>query len=88
MFIQYDEAAAALWDRYLEISRIPNLFERKNSFGQIKADFYKYVVSVPFHAGTNMPAIQEGIPFVSISQLDEYYDRETGYKLKGGVAIW
>lgn len=88
IFIQLDDDAVKLWDMYLKIREIKNLFERKKEFDGIKAKFYEYAVSVPRREGLNLPAIDEGMPFVSHSQIHEYYDLETGYKLKGGVAIW
>ena len=88
IFVQFDNEAIVLWEKFLEIREITNFFERRKEFGKIKAKFYEYVVSVPRRGGLNLPAIDEGIPFVSNSQLEEYYDLETGYKLKGGVAIW
>ncbi|MER3447653.1 MAG: CRISPR-associated helicase Cas3' [Candidatus Dadabacteria bacterium] len=88
IFVQLDNEAIALWNKLLEIREKRNFFERKNEFGKIKAKFYEYVISVPRRPNLNLPALDEGIPFVSHSQLNEYYDLETGYKLKGGVVIW
>ncbi|MGH7799630.1 MAG: CRISPR-associated helicase Cas3' [Thermodesulfobacteriota bacterium] len=88
IFVQFDNEAIVLWKKFLEIREITNFFERRKEFGKIKAKFYEYVVSVPRRGDLNLPAIDEGIPFVSNFQLEEYYDSETGYKLKGGVAIW
>ncbi|MGH7890549.1 MAG: CRISPR-associated helicase/endonuclease Cas3, partial [Thermodesulfobacteriota bacterium] len=88
IFIQLDNDAINIWEEFREIREIQNPFERRKRFDKIKAKFYEYVVSVPKREGLNLPAIDDGMPFVSNSQLDEYYDLQTGYKLKGGVAIW
>jgi CRISPR-associated endonuclease/helicase Cas3 len=88
IFIQLDNEAIALWNKFLGIRDMKNLFERRKEFGKIKAKFYEYVVSVPRRPNLNLPALDKGIPFASHSQIDEYYDLETGYKLEGGVVIW
>lgn len=88
IFVQLDNEAIALWNKLLEIREMKKFFERRKEFDKIKAKFYEYVVSVPRRPNLNLPALDEGIPFVSHSQLNEYYDLETGYKLKGGVVIW
>jgi len=88
IFIQLDNEAIALWNKFLEIRDMKNPFERREEFDKIKARFYEYVVSVARRPNLNLPALDEGIPFVSNSQIDEYYDLETGYKLEGGVVIW
>ena len=88
IYVQYDDEAITLWDKFLNIKNIQNLFERKKEFSKIKTQFHQYVISVPYKDNLNLPAIYENIPFVSHSQIEEYYDNETGYKLKGGVAVW
>lgn len=88
IFIQLNDEAVGIWERFLKTREIKNLFERKKEFSKIKAKFHEYAVSIPPRNGLNLPAIDDGMPFVSRSQLDEYYDLETGYKLRGGVAIW
>jgi len=90
VFIQTDEDAIALWNEFLQISQISNVFDRREEFNKIKAGFYKHVVSVPIRDDLNLPALHESGPLVvSKSQLDEYYDPETGYILKKEVvAIW
>src|SRR5579884_255822 len=88
IFIQFDDEAIAIWKKFLDIKEIKNLFQKRKEFDKIKAKFYEYVVSVPRRKDLNLPPVDEGIPFVPNSQLNEYYDLETGYKIKGGVVIW
>lgn len=88
VFIQFDATAVALWEQFLRISHLRDFIERKNEYEKIKNALHEYTVSVPARGDLNLPAIQESMPFVAFDQLDEYYDAETGYKLKGGVAIW
>lgn len=88
IFIQLDKQGVDVWGKFLEINKIENLFERKKEFGKIKSDFHQYTVSVPYRNDLNLPATNYEVPFVSNSQLTEYYDEETGYKLKGETAIW
>ena len=88
IFIELDEKAQELWEKYLEIRTTKNLFERGKEFQKIKSLFYNYVVAVPKRKDLNLPAIIEGFPYVSNTQIEDYYDIETGYKTKGGVLIW
>mgnify|MGYP001159250719 FL=1 len=88
IFIQIDESAVSLWERFLTISTLSDFNAKRNEYDKIKNVLHEYTVSVPMREDLNLPAIQESMPFVSFTQLDEYYDAETGYKLKGGIAIW
>lgn len=79
IFIERNKEAARAWEEYELIRDIENKFERKNQFDRIKARFGKYMISV-YSNIKNIPPENEGICYVSQNQLDEYYDKETGYK--------
>lgn len=49
VFAQLNEAAQKLWETYIAIYKNPTLsiFQKREQFALIKADFYDYVVNVP-----------------------------------------
>lgn len=86
-FIEIDNDARQAWKEYLKIKEIVNLFERRLEFNQIKADFYKYVISVPATVD-NIPPEVAGFRYVNFESLDNYYDSETGFRCEGVAPIW
>lgn len=87
VFIELNEEAGEIWKYYLDIKEIKNLLERRRQFERIKADFYKYVVSVPLKT-ENLPPEVAGFRYVGHNVLREYYDENTGFICKGVVALW
>jgi CRISPR-associated endonuclease/helicase Cas3 len=87
VFIEYNEDAKKVWEEFQRIRQNKNFFERKNEFLKIRKDFYSYIVSVPIFIENYPPKIDE-IYYVPLSQLEEYYDSETGFKVKPELAIW
>lgn len=83
VFIQLDKKAVEIWDKYKAIWLIEDIFERKKAFDFIKKDFYEYVVSVPIK--DNSPLQENYFYYVPLSELENYYDRETGFKVKGDL---
>ncbi|BAI80031.1 CRISPR-associated protein Cas3 [Deferribacter desulfuricans SSM1] len=83
VFIEIDNEAKKVWEEYTKIWQLQDLFERKKAFDSIKSDFYKFVVSVPIK--DNPPPIENNFYFVPYENIHEYYDLETGFKVKGGL---
>jgi CRISPR-associated endonuclease/helicase Cas3 len=83
VFIQLEEKAVETWNKFKEIWNIEDVFERKKAFDIIKKDFYEYVVSVPIK--DNYPYQENYFYYVPLSELEKYYDRETGFKVKGDL---
>ncbi len=89
VFIETDEYGAQIWERYCEISKIPDRFERKNKFLKIRKDFYDYVVSIPERIlKGNSPPLVNGFFYAGMSQITEYYDEDTGFKRRTGDVFW
>jgi len=89
VFVEVDEEARALWARFREIRSIPDRWERKAEFNKIKARFSQYVISISVEVlKRNLPPEDGGFYFVPYSQLDEYYDLETGFRSEGVSVIW
>lgn len=89
VFIEIDEEAEKIWNEFKSIININDRIQKKQAFDGIKSDFYSYVISIPQNA-QNMPEIIGGIGYVKRALLDDYYDRETGFKIKDekSVVIW
>lgn len=82
VFVEADEDAKTIWQKFVEICNIKDIFERKNRFLEIRKNFYDYVISVP--KKDNIPInFEDLILYVPYSQLDTFYDNITGFKTKG-----
>jgi CRISPR-associated endonuclease/helicase Cas3 len=81
VFVEIDKEAKKIWKEFLQILHIKDIFERKQAFDDLKAKFYQYVISVPIK--NNTPNIENGFYYVPYSNLEYYYDLETGFKIKG-----
>ncbi|MDI6618632.1 MAG: CRISPR-associated helicase Cas3' [Clostridiales bacterium] len=86
-FIELNKEASELWQKYINLKNIKNLFERRNLFYNFKADFYKYTISIPAIV-ENMPPDIEGFKYVNHDSLKDYYDSDTGFITKGVISIW
>jgi CRISPR-associated endonuclease/helicase Cas3 len=88
VFVEVDEEAKKIFEKFGEIQSIENSLDRHNKFKEIKKDFYSYVISVPVTV-QNRPPIVNDFPYVSMSSLENLYDRDTGYITKGiNNPIW
>ncbi|NQE05108.1 CRISPR-associated nuclease/helicase Cas3 [ANME-1 cluster archaeon GoMg1] len=77
-FIELDDNAKRIWQKYKEIKSIDDLRERKKRFLGIKKEFYEYVISVDKKYAKGF---REGeIGHVSQEELKNYYDPDTGFK--------
>ncbi|GIX41986.1 MAG: CRISPR-associated helicase/endonuclease Cas3 [Leptospiraceae bacterium] len=81
VFIEINQDANKIWEEFSRIWKIQDLFQRKKAFDSIKSEFYQYVISVPIQE--NPPELKNYFYYVSNSILENYYDLETGYKIKG-----
>lgn len=86
-FIELNDEAKCIWKRYVDIKEIKNLIERRLEFSRIRADFYKYTVSIPVNTN-NLPPEVAGFRYVSNNMLQDYYDENTGFKCEGVTALW
>ena len=89
VFIELDDNAKRIWQKYKEIKSIDDLRERKKRFWGIKKEFYEYVISVDKKYAKGF---REGeIGHVSQEELKNYYDPDTGFKRDdagGGTLIF
>lgn len=89
VFIELDEEAKKIWQQYLDLKTVDELFKRKRLFDSIKSDFYQYVISIPTNI-KNMPPMFGELAYVKHAVLRDYYDNETGFIIKDtkSVVIW
>ena len=87
VFVEINSKAQETWQKYLEVKKIENLFERRRAFDEIKADFYSFTISVPMMID-NIPPEVDGFRYVNLNSLNEYYDKTSGFKCEGVTAIW
>lgn len=83
VFIEIDDDAKKVWQEYINIWQLKDVFDRKKAFDELKAEFYSYVISVPIKENT--PCIEKGFYYVSNTNLKDFYDIEFGYKTKGNA---
>ena len=89
VFVEIDDDARGVWIKYVEIGKIKDLLERKKAFDAMKADFYKYVISIPAKV-ENSPPEAGFLCYVRNAILDDYYNQETGFITKDNrsLVIW
>jgi len=89
IFIELDNEATIVWEKYQEVVKTKDLIERRKKFLGIRGKFYQYVISVLLlKAKANLPPEVSGIRFISKAQLKEFYDRETGFKINSDALMW
>jgi len=86
VFIELDDEAAKIWEKYINLKKITDLFLRKKIFDFIKADFYQYVISVPMNIKNRPPMVGQ-IGYVKQAILNDYYDNETGFVTKDAMSL-
>lgn len=88
IFVEVDDEAKEVWSEYCKIFDENNPIKRKEKFLQIRSRFYNYVISVSINNNKNLPPEFFGIRYISKSQLNEYYDADTGFGIKNEFNIW
>ncbi len=89
VFIEVDKIAQKVWQKYVDLKKIDDFWERRAAYLQIKNKFQNYVISIGANdLKRNPPPIVEGIYYVNQNQLDDYYDLITGYKKVSNTSIW
>lgn len=81
VYVEIDEIAREIWEKFVSLKKIKNRFKRKNEFDKFKADFYDFVISIPRFA-LNQPVIEFDLGYVSNDLINVFYDNDTGYKVK------
>lgn len=89
VFVELDNNAEEVWRKYCAIINNKELkgFEKRKEFLKIKKEFYEYVISIPKNS-PNLPPEVCGFRYICNSQLEEYYDMETGFKKNSDIRTW
>ena len=89
VFIEIDENAKNVFEKYLKLKEIDNPFERKNKFLEFKREFYDYVISVPAEIIKRLGLSQEGeIYVVYHNDIGNIYNLETGIRINDNSLIF
>lgn len=79
VFVELDENAVRLWNRFLEIRNISDLFEKKGAFLKIKKDFYDYIISIPEKFVDEEEFENSGIVYINKNMIKCCYNNNTGW---------
>ncbi len=90
IFVELDEDGKKVWQNYIALRNIGDLFKRKRAFDSLKADFYQYVISIPSNTKNMPPMLYGEIGYIEQSVLVDYYDNKTGFIVEDtkSIVIW
>lgn len=80
VFVEIDDFAKDVWNRYIRLGFESDPIKRKNEFLEFRKDFYDYVISIPskyVNCGEEHPS---GIVYVPYKSIEHCYDKDTGWK--------
>lgn len=80
VFIEYDETAIVVWQKFVNLKQINDTFKRKTEFLKFRKDFYDYVISVPEKYVPENEYENTGIVYISNEQVESCYNKHTGWK--------
>lgn len=78
VFVEDDEEAVDIWNRYKELKEINDWKERRLSYLELKREFLEHVISVP-ESYRNKVGWSESMDMGYISQDEELYNNELGF---------
>ncbi|HQA61649.1 MAG TPA: CRISPR-associated helicase Cas3' [Methanothrix sp.] len=80
VFIEQDGDAVEIWKRYKEMQSENDHLERSKKYLKIKKQLSEYIISVPERSGHSLIVDGSNIGYISMHELPNYYDMETGFK--------
>jgi CRISPR-associated endonuclease/helicase Cas3 len=83
VFVELDETAEKIWKQYQDIRFERNNLERTKRYLKIKKCFSDYLISAPKRYASNLVIDDSNIGHISRIELDNFYDKETGFKRSG-----
>jgi|GEM_PF-1803356 len=86
IFIEFNNEAKRIWNTFSAIMKEDDNKKRREKFLAIKKEFYSYVISVTKEKVGSV-CLENGIRYVSLSDLERKYDKETGFISEGGALI-
>lgn len=89
VFIEINDSAKKIWNRYIQLSELNDSWERKREYTAIKNELFNYIISINLKdIRKNTPPFINNLYYVSHNQLEEYYDKITGFKTTESISIW
>lgn len=96
IFVEIDENAREVWNKFLALSEIEDKWKRKEEFYRFKNEFQQYIISVQKNPKLLYPfanSIVGGIIHINMDIVDIYYKTEgkgdTGFQTEGDtIAVW
>jgi CRISPR-associated endonuclease/helicase Cas3 len=85
LFIDLNEEAREIWERYLKIEDMKNGLERRRLFLRLRNRFLNYIISV-FEEEIRGSLIKPGLGYIGANH-DLNYNLETGFKAGNGGAL-
>ncbi len=86
LFIEIDAEASVVWQRYISIFNEADLLKRKDLMDGIKANLYKYIISVPVTGSYCIGTGKDSeIVYINKDQIKSVYDKDTGFIRKDPV---
>ena len=86
LFIEIDDKASVVWQKYISIFNEADLLKKKDLMDSIKADLYKYIISVPAIGSYCSGAGKHSeIVYINKNQVKSVYDNDTGFIRKDPV---
>jgi len=79
VFIEFNETAINVWQKFKNLKQIKNTFKRKTEFLKFKKDFYDYVISVPEKYVQEQEYENTGIVYIPNNAVESCYDEQTGW---------
>ncbi len=80
VFIEYDESAIDVWQKFLNLKQIKDTFKRKTEFLKFKKDFYDFVISISEKYVPEQEYENTGIVYIPNNAVESCYDEQTGWK--------
>lgn len=83
VFVEIDDKARDIWMQFCGLQLEKNHLERTKRYLKIKKDFSEYVISAPDKYAHNLLIEDLGMGYISMDELPNYYDDETGFMRAG-----
>jgi len=80
VFVELDETAEKIWKQYQDLQSEKNNQERTKKYLKIKKCFSDYLISVPKKFAGPLVMDDSNIGHISRVELDNFYDKNTGFK--------
>lgn len=79
IFVEYDENAKCIWDKYQNVLEWKNSFEKNAAINDIRQKLSEYIINVPKKCLPNEH--DTGIYHLRHNRVQDYYDKATGFKI-------